>query len=208
MINPINHTRTPERRGAVPGGAVRRGRRCLRASAAPWPRRLVVVHGFGRRGCIRRPSRVCLACARGDRVFSMDPSIPGLVAAILDRLAPRRTRYLITVLNPEHQGRGVRSAELDGAPVEPHAIPLVDDGQTHEGRIVLGKAHSAGGATRIGQRSRARPPRDFLAPQVLSGFRQSLPRGAPRGIGLRGPRAACREVGLRSCTLAPAATIG
>jgi hypothetical protein len=49
-----------------------------------------------------------------------------------------RTRYEITVTNPEHRCRGVAEAELDGAPVESAAIPLVDDGATHVVRIVLG----------------------------------------------------------------------
>jgi hypothetical protein len=34
--------------------------------------------------------------------------------------------------------RGVATATLDGAPVDPGAIPLLNDGGTHEVRIVLG----------------------------------------------------------------------
>ena len=51
-----------------------------------------------------------------------------------------RTRYRITVLNPEHQCRGVRSAEIDGLSADAQAIPLVDDGETHDVVIVLGNA--------------------------------------------------------------------
>ena len=40
--------------------------------------------------------------------------------------------------NPEHRCRGVGEADLDGAPVDPSAIPLVDDGRTHVVRVVLG----------------------------------------------------------------------
>ncbi len=53
------------------------------------------------------------------------------------------TRYVITVSNPEHLGRGVRSVELDGAPVDAHAIPLVEDGQVHNVHVVLGKTRPA-----------------------------------------------------------------
>ena len=48
------------------------------------------------------------------------------------------TRYEITVTNPERRCRGVAEAELDGAPVDAAAIPLVDDGGTHVVRVTLG----------------------------------------------------------------------
>jgi cyclic beta-1,2-glucan synthetase len=48
------------------------------------------------------------------------------------------TRYSIEVANPEGRCRGVASAELDGKPVEPGAIPLLDDGATHVVKVVLG----------------------------------------------------------------------
>jgi hypothetical protein len=47
-------------------------------------------------------------------------------------------RYEISVSNPEHRCRGIAEAELDEAPVDPHAIPLVDDGRAHRVRLVLG----------------------------------------------------------------------
>ena len=47
------------------------------------------------------------------------------------------TRYEISVSNPERRSRGVREATLDGALVDHLAIPLVNDGQVHEVRIVL-----------------------------------------------------------------------
>ena len=48
------------------------------------------------------------------------------------------TRYQITVRNREHRCRGVKSATLDGAAVNPSAIPLADDGRTHDVVIELG----------------------------------------------------------------------
>ena len=44
----------------------------------------------------------------------------------------------ITVTNPEHRSRGIRSATFDGVPIDAQAIPLVDDGRTHDVVIVLG----------------------------------------------------------------------
>jgi hypothetical protein len=49
-----------------------------------------------------------------------------------------RTRYRFTVSNPDHRSQGVASAELDGAVVDPGAIPLQDDGGTHDVAIVMG----------------------------------------------------------------------
>jgi cyclic beta-1,2-glucan synthetase len=65
----------------------------------------------------------------------------------------RRTRYRFTVSNPEHRCSGIASAELDGMPVDPRAIPLADDGRVHEVAIVLGaevaaQVGVAGGAER------------------------------------------------------------
>jgi len=46
--------------------------------------------------------------------------------------------YQIFVDNPAGTGRGVRSIELDGQRVPKHAVPLSDDGQTHNVRVQLG----------------------------------------------------------------------
>jgi cyclic beta-1,2-glucan synthetase len=56
-----------------------------------------------------------------------------------------RTRYEVAVSNPSRLCRGIGEAELDGVPVDSHAIPLVDDGGTHHVRVVLGvaRAHQA-----------------------------------------------------------------
>ena len=46
--------------------------------------------------------------------------------------------YKILVDNSAGTGRGVQSIELDGQPVPNHAVPLSDDGQTHNVRVQLG----------------------------------------------------------------------
>ncbi|MDP2316505.1 MAG: glucoamylase family protein [Pseudomonadota bacterium] len=50
------------------------------------------------------------------------------------------TRYEITVLNPRGVQRGVASLMLDGVALDPVAadVPLVEDGETHRVRVVLG----------------------------------------------------------------------
>ena len=49
-----------------------------------------------------------------------------------------KATYEITVTNPMRRCRGVVKATLDGAPVNAAAIPLLNDGRTHDVQIVLG----------------------------------------------------------------------
>ena len=51
----------------------------------------------------------------------------------------KRTTYVISVLNPDKHSRGVVEASLDGQAVDAGAIPLTDDGLTHQVRVVLGR---------------------------------------------------------------------
>ena len=93
-----------------------------------------------------------LGLRRNGSTFSVSPSIPAMWATYSLEWIIGGTRYRIVVTNPEHRCRGVASATLDGAPVDSSAIPLADDGQTHDVAIVLGKTPQA--ATR-GSMSRA-----------------------------------------------------
>jgi cyclic beta-1,2-glucan synthetase len=138
MLNPANHTRTladVERyRGepyvlagdvfAHPSHAGRAGWTWYTGSAG-WMYRagLESILGFRRRGA----------------TFEIDPCIPAAwpTYSITWRLGT--TRYSIEVLNPEHRSRGVASAVLDGASVDPGAIPLCDDSARHHLKIILGE---------------------------------------------------------------------
>ncbi len=51
--------------------------------------------------------------------------------------APRAT-YAITVENPNRVNRGVASMEIDGVAVAGADVPIMDDGRTHQVRVVLG----------------------------------------------------------------------
>jgi len=53
-----------------------------------------------------------------------------------------RATYDILVVNADHRCRGVRSAQLDGAAVDPDAIPIADDGATHTLVVELGEPGS------------------------------------------------------------------
>jgi cyclic beta-1,2-glucan synthetase len=138
LVNPINHTRTAadvERYKAEPyvtAGDVYahpahagRGGWTWYTGSAGWMYRagLESILGLKRHGA----------------TFELDPCIPAVWPeyAIVWRFGG--TRYEITVSNPEHCCRGIAAAELDGKPVDPAAIPLVDDGTTHRVQVVVGE---------------------------------------------------------------------
>jgi cyclic beta-1,2-glucan synthetase len=79
---------------------------------------------------------------RGDS-FEVDPCIPASWTEYTITWTRGRTRYEIVVSNPGRQCRGVASAEMDGGPVDPLAVPLLDDGATHHVRVVLGRVGRA-----------------------------------------------------------------
>ena len=133
MLNPVNHTRTAadiERYKAEPyvvaGDVHAQGRAgwTWYTGAAGWMYRagLESILGLKRRGAS----------------FEMDPCIPTSWPGYEVAWRFGRTRYEIAVSNPERRCRGIAEAELDGAPVDHRAIPLADDGGTHQVRLVLG----------------------------------------------------------------------
>jgi len=137
MVNPINHTRTAEgleqyrTEPYVVASDVYahpmhlgRGGWTWYTGSAGWMYQAAVEGLLGLR--------------RSGATFSVAPSIPGMWPEFSIRWRVGRTSYQITVVNPEHRCRGVRSAELDGAPIDPAAIPVLDDGQTHEIVVALG----------------------------------------------------------------------
>ncbi len=131
MINPVNHTRTPAdvaryriepyvmagdvySRDAHAG----RGGWSWYTGSAGWMYRAGLESILG----LRR---------RGD-TFVIDPCVPSSWSEYSISWQHHSTCYEIAVTNPDHVWKGVMSAELDGAPVDHMAIPIVDDGKTHQ----------------------------------------------------------------------------
>jgi cyclic beta-1,2-glucan synthetase len=85
--------------------------------------------------------------------IELDPCIPSAWPEYSVVWRQGGTTYEISVANPERRCRGIAEAELDGQPVDPAAIPLVDDGATHLVRAVL--RGPSPGAPRIGRRGAA-----------------------------------------------------
>jgi cyclic beta-1,2-glucan synthetase len=155
MLNPVNHTRTAsdvERYQAEPyvvAGDVcahpahaGRGGWTWYTGSAGWMYRagLESILGLRRRGS----------------TFAIDPCIPSSWPEYEIVWRFGRTRYEIAVSNPDRRCRGVAGAELDGRPVDPAAVPLVDDGATHRVSVLLGDRDRIGPHTASGDYNKAR----------------------------------------------------
>ena len=81
-----------------------------------------------------------LGLRRHGATFSVSPTIPAMWPKYSIHWNVGGTCYDISVLNPHHRCSGVRSAELDGAPINPKAIPLLADGKSHRVVVELGDA--------------------------------------------------------------------
>jgi cyclic beta-1,2-glucan synthetase len=142
MLNPINHMRTLEdvERYRVEPYAV---------AADVYAHPMHVGRGgwtwyTGSAGWMYRAAiETLLGLYRSGDTFSINPSIPAMWDGYTLEWQVGETRYRIAVTNPDHRGSGVGSAALDGVPVDPRAIPLLDDGRAHEVAIVLGEPRPA-----------------------------------------------------------------
>jgi cyclic beta-1,2-glucan synthetase len=139
MLNPVNHGRTAAdvlryktepyvMAGDVYGRSPHAGRGgwSWYTGSAGWMYRsgLESILGLRRRG----------------ETFVIDPCIPSSWPEYRIAWQFLDSRYEITVANPARRCRGVMSATLDGEPVDAAAIPLINDGRTHDVQIVLGDA--------------------------------------------------------------------
>lgn len=137
MINPINHTRTAD-------GVDRYRTEPYAVAADVYAHPMHVGRGgwtwyTGSAGWIYRAAiEGLLGLRRVGETLSIAPCIPAMWGEFTIEWRFNTTSYRITVANPEHRTRGVVSAVLDGDPVEAGAVPLRDDGKTHDLRVVLG----------------------------------------------------------------------
>jgi len=153
MLNPINHTRTAadvERYKAEPyvmAGDVYAHPAHNGRGGWTWY--------TGSAGWMYRAGLECiLGLQRHGDTFRIDPCIPAGWPGFSLTWTFGRTRYEITVSNPQHYCRGVARASLDGAACDATGIPLRDDGGTHRVEIVLGEKRA--GPTPSPRRSTAR----------------------------------------------------
>jgi cyclic beta-1,2-glucan synthetase len=137
MLNPINHTLTPDEVAtyqvepyAVVADVystaphVGRGGWSWYTGSAGWMQRVGIESILGVR--------------MSQDGLHINPCVPKLWPNYSVTIAWRSARYAITVDNPGHTGHGVASITLDGASVSTTApVPLVDDGATHDVHVTL-----------------------------------------------------------------------
>jgi cellobiose phosphorylase len=79
-----------------------------------------------------------LGLRRVGDALRIDPCIPHDWPGYKLTYRAGETSYQIHVENPDGVSRGVRQVTLDGDALPEGEIPLLDDGQPHEVRVVLG----------------------------------------------------------------------
>ena len=81
-----------------------------------------------------------LGCRIQGETLLLDPCVPRAWTQFHVKLRHRGTRYEIAFENPHGVSKGLVTLQLDGAelPAQPGRVPLVDDGATHQIRVVLG----------------------------------------------------------------------
>ena len=88
-----------------------------------------------------------LGLQRQGSTFAVEPCIPAKWPEFSIEWRFGGSTYQVRVHNPGGHSRGVASAELDGALVDPAKIPLVDDGAVHSVVVTMGPRDSASGST-------------------------------------------------------------
>jgi cyclic beta-1,2-glucan synthetase len=137
MLNPINHSRRPE-------DADRYRVEPYVVAADVYAHPMHVGRGgwtwyTGSAGWMYQAAvQSLLGVRRNGTTISVDPCIPMFWPQFSLEWRSGRTCYRVTVANPERRSQGVKSAALDGVPVNARAIPWTDDGGDHEVAIVLG----------------------------------------------------------------------
>jgi cyclic beta-1,2-glucan synthetase len=149
MLNPVNHTRTGPDAAHYQGEPyVVAGDVCAHpehAGRAGW------TWYTGSAGWMYRAGlESILGLRRHGETFELDPCIPTSWPEYAITWRFGRTRYEISLTNPEGRCRGIDTARLDGVVVDPRAIALVDDGGTHEVRVVLGSASQRVASSAVG----------------------------------------------------------
>ena len=67
----------------------------------------------------------------------IDPCLPSHWKSVSMKRTFRGAHYHVTVENPEGRQTGVSSITLDGSPVEGNMLPVLDDGKTHEVKVLM-----------------------------------------------------------------------
>jgi cyclic beta-1,2-glucan synthetase len=142
LINPINHMRSAE-------GVERYKADPYAVAADVYAHPMHVGRGgwtwyTGSAGWMYQAAvQALLGLRRLGSHISINPCVPAGWPEYSLEWKVGRSRYRFMVTNPDRRTQGVALARLDGADVDPGAIPLVDDGADHEVSVQLGKRMAA-----------------------------------------------------------------
>ena len=81
-----------------------------------------------------------LGLTRRGSELSFDPRVPAKWSSFEVEYRQGRSIYRCRVENPDGAERGVKEVTVDGRPMPAQSVQLVDDGATHEVRVILGDA--------------------------------------------------------------------
>jgi cyclic beta-1,2-glucan synthetase len=152
MVNPINHTRTPE-------GLVQYQAEPYAVAADVYTHPMHLGRGgwtwyTGSAGWMYQAAvESILGLRRRGATFTLAPCIPAMWPKFSIDWKVRGTTYRISVVNPSHRCRGVRSVHIDDVAIDPEAIPLLDDGKTHDVVVELGDPGGQGPTVPVKERT-------------------------------------------------------
>ena len=71
--------------------------------------------------------------------LKIDPSIPAAWDGLKATRQYRNATYQITVTNPDHINKGIKSVTVDGKAIDGNILPVFEDGKVHTVEVVMGK---------------------------------------------------------------------
>ncbi|HEX7797975.1 MAG TPA: glucoamylase family protein [Vicinamibacterales bacterium] len=152
MVNPINHTRTAE-------GLDQYQAEPYVVAADVYAHPMHLGRGgwtwyTGSAGWMYQAGvESILGLRRHGATFTVAPCIPATWPKFSIAWNVRGTIYHISVVNHGHRCRGVRSAHIDGVAIDPEAIPILDDGKTHDVVVELGDPGAQGPGVPVKERT-------------------------------------------------------
>ena len=137
LLNPINHSDTPEKAAHYKVEPY-----SIAADIYSMPPHTGIGGWTGYTGSAgwmyRLGLEAILGISRVGNMLKINPCIPRDWPGFKVDYRFGDTHYKISVENPHNVNRGIQQVMLDGNPLPGNLIPLVEDGQLHEVRVVMG----------------------------------------------------------------------
>ena len=204
LMNPVEHARVPEsveRYKVEPyvvvadvynlQGQEGRGGWSWYTGSAGWMYRawLEAALGFQKRGA----------------TLTLNPSIPRAWDGFTLTYRYGRAEYSIRIENPQHVEHGVAYVELDGKRLPDGIIPLIDEEQTHQARVLLGEPETAPEQDTPVPTVEAAQPAEFLPEPPVETPEPSVAAANGKGTGKKSGKKATPEPEAPAAPVSPTA---